>query len=133
MGLFIYLAEWVDGASWNLRFWCVGAARLLAIVSCRTVCVFVYINTYIYIFMCVCVDLSARVCISFVLSSWWSLTRITTRPKLYFLLDSCCCTTFDLRNAAVATLHLNRCSHRSAHILIFMLCRATRGYECLFL
>lgn len=33
--------------------------------------------------------------------------------------DSCCCTTFDLRNAAVATLHSNTCIGTSTHTHIF--------------
>lgn len=95
MGLFIYLAEWVEGASWNWRFWCVSVYGRLQNCAC------------VLAFVC------------FVLSSWWSLTGITTRPKLYFLLDICCHTTFDLRNAAVATMHSNRCIHTSAHVHVF--------------
>lgn len=77
--------------------------------------------------------LSACVSIPFVLRSWWSLTRIMTRPKQYFQLDSCCCSTFDLLNAAAATLYSNRCSYIYTHIHIFMFWWATRGRECFLL
>lgn len=63
---------------------------------------------------------------------WWSLTGITTRPKLYFLLDSCRCTTSDLRNAALAAARSNRCTNAHIHIFMFFWW-ATRGYECCFL
>jgi len=97
-----------------MRVRAVGAYPPLAFVKCRIVLV------------CVCVCQHVFRTVLLVEFDYANKTDITTRANLYFLSDSCSCTTFDLRkycNANNALMHNAQCTskHSLSHICVFLI------------